>query len=119
VAAAETNSTVVAQKPALAAGGPSNILGAPVGPAEVPHSPSMPSTAPGTLTSVPANGLLAAAGEMKKSEGRFANLTVDLQGGVLVVGGFAPRAADAWDFAQKLRRMPGVTRVAVGAVAGK
>jgi hypothetical protein len=119
VAAAETDSTVVVRKPALPAGGPSSILGAPVGPAEAPHSPSTPSTAPGTLTSIPAGGILAAAGEMRKSEGRYANLTVELQGGVLVVGGSAPRAADAWDFAQKLRQMPGVSRVAVGAVAGK
>ena len=118
VAAGDASSTVVARKPPLPTGGTSNILGAPVGAAEV-AAHTMPTIASGTLTSAPANGLLAAAGEMRKSEARFANLTVELQGGVLMVGGSAPRAADAWDFAQKLRQMPGVSRVAVGAVAGK
>ncbi len=59
------------------------------------------------------------ANEMRRTEARFTNLTVELQGGILMVGGSAPRASDAWDFAQKLRQLPGVSRVAVGAVAGK
>jgi hypothetical protein len=119
--AIEMDSTVVAQKPPLSAGNTGNILGAPVGPVgtAAPTSPALPTTAPGTLTSAPAAGLLNAASDMRKTEARFTNLTVDLQGGVLMVGGSAPRASDAWDFAQKLRQMPGVSRVAVGAVAGK
>jgi len=118
VAAGESNSTVVARKPALAAG-ELNVLGAPVGPATTPASPALtlPSTAQGTLTSATAGGVLAAAIEARKSEPRFANLTVELHGGLLVVAGAAPRAADAWDYAQKLRGLPGVSRVAVGAVA--
>jgi hypothetical protein len=119
--AIEMDSTVVVRKPSLSAGNTGNILGAPVGPAgtAAPTTPALPTTAPGTLTSAPAGGLLSTASEMRKTEARFTNLTVDLQGGVLMVGGSAPRASDAWDFAQKLRQMPGVSRVAVGAVAGK
>jgi BON domain-containing protein len=119
VAAGDSNSTVVARKPALGNGSTMNVLGAPVGPATTAAPPVPPSTAPGTLTSATAGGVLAAANEVKKSEPRFTNLTVDLQGGVLVIGGTAPKAADAWDYAQKLRQMPGVSRVAVGAVAGR
>ena len=119
--AIEMDSTVVARKPPLSAGNTGNVLGAPVGPAgtSAPTTPALPTTVPGTLTSAPAGGLLNAASEMRKTEARFTNLTVDLQGGVLMVSGSAPRASDAWDFAQKLRQMPGVSRVAVGAVAGK
>jgi hypothetical protein len=116
VAANDANSTVVARKPSLS--GAAVVLGAPVGPAGSNVSaPSMP--APGTLTSSGANGVLVAAGDVRKGEARFANLTVELSGGVIMVGGSAPLASDAWDFAQKLRKIPGVSRVAVGAVAGK
>ena len=103
------------------AGNTGNILGAPVGPAGNGRLPPYPHAdhRAGHAHERSAAGLLNAASDMRKTEARFANLTVDLQGGVLMVGGSAPRAADAWDFAQKLRQMPGVSRVAVGAVAGK
>jgi hypothetical protein len=120
VVAAESNSTVVARKPPLPVAGAANFLGAPVGPEiGVPARPYAPTSTPGTLTSVPAGGILTTADAIRKTEARFARLTVELQGGVVVVGGSAPSASDAWDFAQKLRATPGVTRVAVGAVAGK
>jgi hypothetical protein len=120
VVAAEPNSTVVAQKPPFGAG-IGNILGAPVGPAGTvgPVASATPTAVPGTLTSAPAGDILRAALEVKRTEARFANLTVELQGGVLMVGGSAPRAADAWDLALQLRKLRGVSRVAVGAVAGK
>jgi hypothetical protein len=104
------------------------VLGAPVGPAgkgaasSAPAvSPAVPGVLTGTTPAAPADpgGALAAASAVRKTEARFANLTVELQGGTLVIGGSAPKAADAWDFAQKLRTVPGVTRVAVGAVAVK
>lgn len=122
--AVELDSTVVVRKPPFSTGSTANILGAPVGPGgpvgtASPASPTLPTTTPGTLTSAPPGGLLKAASEMRKTEARFTNLSVELQGGVLMVGGSAPRASDAWDFAQKLRQLPGVSRVAIGAVAGK
>ena len=123
VAANDGNSTVVARKPALTLPGATGVLGAPVGPAgsnaSVPVTPAPPAIAPGTLTGSNAGGVLAAAGDVRKGEARFADLTVELSGGVIMVGGSAPLASDAWDFAQKLRKIPGVSRVAVGAVAGK
>jgi hypothetical protein len=122
-ASADPPGTVVVRKPP----GEPGLLGAPVGPA-VPGSvptPSLPPTTPvvltGTVPPVPgnANAVLVAAHEVRKADARFARLTVELREGTLVVGGSAPLAADAWDFAQKLRSVPGVTRIAVGAVAGK
>jgi hypothetical protein len=61
----------------------------------------------------------AAIEELRRSEPRFARLTVESRAGVLVIGGAAPLVADAWDYADKLRGVPGVTRVAVGNVQGK
>ena len=105
-------------------------LGAPVGgagktntPATAPPTP--PATAPGVLTAttppapVRVTDVLAAADEARKAEARFAKLTVEMRDGVLVIGGSAPQPSDAWDFAAKLRTIPGVTRVAVGNVNGK
>jgi hypothetical protein len=34
-----------------------------------------------------------------------------------VIAGTAPRTSDAWDFAQAIRRLPGVARVVVGEVS--
>jgi BON domain len=118
-------STVVTLRPPLAGG--VGVLGAPVGPvgsgtvsaAAPPASP--PATAPGLLTGTTpgtASDVLTAAAAVRKSEVRFAKLTVELRDGVLVIGGSAPLASDAWALAQKLRQIPGVARVAVGAVAG-
>ena len=123
IAAADPNSTVVALKPPLTGPGTGSILGAPVGPAgnaTVPGPSSAPTTAPGQLTGSSSGGVLAAVNEVKRAEARFGSLTVELRdGGVLLVGGSAPRASDAWDFAKKLQQVPGVSRVAVGAVKGK
>ena len=131
IAMADPPGAVVVRKPA----GEPGLLGAPVGPAgpAAPGSaaptpvatPSLPPAAPGVLTGtlppVPgtANAVLAAAHEVRKADPRFARLTVEFRDGTLTVGGSAALASDAWDFAQKLRTVPGVTRVAVGAVAGR
>jgi hypothetical protein len=124
VAAAPT--TVIALKPS----GESAVLGAPVRPGEtttgsVSAFSPVTSTAPGVLTGTappmpakPAN-VLTTANDMKKTDSRFAKLTVELRDGMLVVGGAAPQASDAWDFAKKLRLLPGVSRVVVGAVSVK
>jgi BON domain-containing protein len=120
VAAIEVNSTVVARKPSLASPGTGNLLGAPVGPAGSSPPPAIaPTTAPGQLTGATTGELLAAVAEARKTEARFAGLTVELRDGALIVAGSAPLRADAWDFAQKLRLVPGVSRVAVGSVTGK
>jgi hypothetical protein len=114
---------VVALRPPTAVG----VLGAPVGPVGSGTAPAaapqaVPATAPGVLTGTPpapAADVLVAAGEARKTEPRFAKLTVELRDGTLVVGGSAPLASDAWDYAEKLRKIPGVSRVAVGSVVGK
>lgn len=117
------DSTVVARKPALSSSGAAGLLGAPVGPAEPntssPVIPPASAAAPGQLTGSTAGGVLAAANEMKRTEARFANLTIELRDGTLVVGGSAPLASDGWDFAKKIQHVPGVSRVVVGTVAGK
>ena len=70
---------------------------------------------PAVLTSS-ASTALAAAEAARKADPRFAGLTVSFANGTLVVAGTAARAADAWELAQELRRIPGVPRVALGAV---
>ena len=79
----------------------------------------IPATPQGTLTGGTAGGVLTAVAEVRKTESRFAGLNAEVRDGVVVVSGTAPLAADGWDFAQKLRQLPGVTRVAVGSVIGK
>jgi hypothetical protein len=113
LAMADPPGIVVARKPS----GETGILGAPVAPA-TPGAPPSPPATPGVLTGT-ANDLLAAAERVRKTEPRFAGLTVETRHDTLVVGGTAPQASDAWDFAKKLQTLPGVGRVAVGAVAGK
>lgn len=75
--------------------------------------PSAPVT--GTPTGRPAD-VLTAAGTVRGANPKFAALTVEMRDGTLVIAGAAARTADAWEFAQALRRLPGVSRVAVGAV---
>jgi hypothetical protein len=128
VAAAPTTNTVVAQKPPLPAGG---LLGAPVSPVggvSVPVSGKDSATpgitlgkltASGGQTQTHANDILTSAGNVKKVEARFTDLTIELNNGILVIGGSSPRASDAWDLAEKLRQIPGVTRVVIGAMPGK
>jgi hypothetical protein len=47
---------------------------------------------------------------------RFAALTVELKDGTAVIGGRARSHADAWDFANHVRKRPGVGRVVVGQI---
>jgi hypothetical protein len=65
------------------------------------------------------NDILTSASNAKKVEARFDNLTVEIRDGVIVIGGTSPRASDAWDLAEKIRQIPGVTRVVIGIVPGK
>jgi len=50
---------------------------------------------------------------LKASNGRFAGLTATPTGGTVVISGRAAKDADAWAFAELVRKMPGVTRVVV------
>jgi hypothetical protein len=112
---------VVARRPPATGEG---FLGAPVAGAsgrgnvatESPPTPPKPAV---HLTGARAAELLAAVREVKASEARFAHLMVEQRDGVLLIGGRAPLAADAWDLAQKLRSLPGANRVVVGVVVGK
>jgi hypothetical protein len=115
VAAAAPRATVVVRKPAGEAG----LLGAPVPPAGAGQvAAPVPHNSPAILTGN-ADRVLSAANELKKQEPRFSNLTVELRGSILVIGGTAPAASDAWDFAKLAQSIPGVSRIAVAAVAGK
>lgn len=122
-----TEKSVVARRPANPG---ASVLLPPVGPAgsrppaAAPTSPALP---PGMLTSVPPlpppatvpgrpADVLAAAEAARAADRRFAGLAVSLRDGTLVIAGTEDRAGDAWDLAQQLRRIPGVARVAVGAV---
>src|SRR5262249_38911947 len=69
--------------------------------------PAVP-TAPGSV----AAGLAA----LRANRPRFAGLTVDLKAGAAVIAGRATRSADVWDFADAVRKLPGVDRVIVGPV---
>ncbi len=72
-----------------------------------PAVPAVPAVGP---ASVPA--VLAAL----RKDPRFAGLTVELKAGVAVIGGRAPHADAAWEFADAVRKLPGVDRVIVGDV---
>jgi hypothetical protein len=117
MATADPANPVVVRKPSME----ENVLGEPVRPAAGPSAPPAPvsgTPAQGTLT-VNRGDLGAVIDGVRRTEARFAGLKVEVRDGVLVIVGAAPHAADAWDFAEKLQKVPGVTRVAVGAVAGK
>ena len=113
-----TEKSVVARRPVNPG---DSVLLPPVGlPGEKPSfapavAPVLPSA---VLTSRPGDAL-AAAEAARKAEPRFAGLNVAFSNGTLVIAGTAARASDAWDLAQELRRIPGVPRVAIGAVTFK
>jgi hypothetical protein len=135
VAAAQqgkSGNTVVVLKPALPGGDGIGVLGAPVGTSGLGSESASgggrdSSTAPGKLTGtgsvVPSQAsvsdILTSAGNVKKVEARFTKLTVEMRDGIIVIGGSAPRASDAWDLAEKLRQIPGVARVVIATTPGK
>lgn len=118
-----TETAVVVRKPAPFTNGLDLLLGPPVAPASAtttvhPTPPPPIATPPPTwLTGAsPANrppDIIAAAAGVRQSNPRFAGLTVEVRSGIVVVVGKAAHPADAWDFADQLRKLPGVTRVAV------
>jgi hypothetical protein len=77
-----------------------------------PGYPTIPPPAvPTTPTTVPAQ-----VAALKSRERRFRGLTVELRDGTATVAGRAARSADAWDFADAVRKLPGVERVSLGTV---
>ena len=103
-----------------------SVLLPPVGLQPTPAGSTVPPTpagttvlpAPAVLTGASSNAL-AAAEVARKADRRFAGLSLSFTNGTLVIAGSAARTADAWDLAQELRRIPGVPRVALGAVEVK
>jgi hypothetical protein len=132
VAAAAPGNRVVVRKPPSPELEGLGLLGAPAKPAGASLPDPAPNgrdnmTVPATLTAtvpgVPAQynarDILTSAGNVKKVEARFANLTVEMRDGTIVIGGSSPQPSDAWDLADKIRRIPGVTRVVVGIAPAK
>jgi hypothetical protein len=92
----------------------------PVPPAR-PDSTNMAAAPPAVLTTTTGSGrpgdlLLAAASIRRANPGKFGGLTAELRAGTLIVGGSARQAAHAWEYAEALRRVPGMVRVAVGTI---
>jgi len=106
-----TEKSVVALRPMNPG---ASVLLPPVGPSR-PHVAAS-SPAPALLASRPADAL-AACEAIRKADGRFAGLNLRLTNGAVEIAGTAARAADVWDLAQKIRIVPGVTRVIMGQVA--
>ncbi|MFO0805960.1 MAG: BON domain-containing protein [Gemmataceae bacterium] len=71
---------------------------------------------PGVLTAGRTAEALAAAEGLRKSDAKYAGLSIAYANGTFVIAGRAARIGDAWDLAQEIRRIPGVPRVAVGSV---
>jgi len=71
--------------------------------------------APVVLTSRPADALTQ-ADAIRKSDARFSGLTVSITNGTLVIAGRAARASDAWDLAHELKKIPVISRVALGVI---
>lgn len=67
----------------------------------------------------PADRLPGRLAEVRRLDARFAGLTAAAQGGVVRVAGRVRDAADTWDYVEAVRRLPGVTRVAVGSVVAE
>lgn len=121
VVPAET--VVVASRPPVLSAAPTDggFLGAPGSsrPGVLTTGSSTPLAAPAATFPARPTDVLASANAIRKADARYAALTTELKDGTVVIGGRAARLSDAWDFAQALRRVPGVARVAVGGVGIK
>jgi len=87
--------------------------------ASAPEAPVLPRPAPAVGVGRSAD-LLQAVEAVRKAGPRYAGLSVALKdGGAIVITGSAARVADAWEFGEAIRSVPGVTRVAMGAIEVK
>jgi hypothetical protein len=110
-----TEKSVVARRPTNPG---ASVLLPPVGTSS-PAPKSTPTAAPSGVLAGRTADALAAAEAIRKAERRFTGLNVAFANGTFVIAGSAARASDAWDLAQELRRIPGVPRVALGAIEVK
>jgi len=108
-----TEKSVVARRPANPG---DSVLLPPVGAATSTALKAAPPPAPAAVLIGRTADAMAAAESIRKTDRRFAGLSIAFANGTFVIAGSAAKAADAWDLAQELRRIPGVPRVAVGAV---
>lgn len=95
---------------------PPAVRSSPTASATLASVPPVPATA--TVPGKPVD-VLTAAEHIRRADYRYARLFVELRSGTLVIAGAADRAADAWDLAQQLRQIPGIERVALGAIEVK
>ena len=56
---------------------------------------------------------------VRDADPRFAGLTIDVVNRMIIIGGTAKRSSDPWDLAQRLRDVPGITRVVIGQIEMK
>lgn len=111
VAAAPVERSVVTRRPTNPG---ENLLEAPVA-----SQPAVPGAAspytPGVLAARPA--FADSVETARRSDARFAGLRAEFRdGGTVVITGTARQPSDAWDFAELVRGVTGVARVAVGPV---
>jgi hypothetical protein len=127
VAARPTNRAVTVQRMAARTGfllDPVADGGRPITPLPMPApagavaAPGYPTIPPPAVPTGPtdAAALAAQVSALKARDRRFAGLTVALNAGSATVAGRAAHSADAWDFADSVRKLPGVERVILGAV---
>lgn len=111
VAAAPVERSVVTRRPTNPE---ENFLQPPV--ASQPALPGAVSPYPaGVLTTRPA--FADSVETARRSDARFAGLRTEFRdGSTVVITGTARQPSDAWDFAELVRGVPGVARVAVGPV---
>jgi osmotically-inducible protein OsmY len=78
--------------------------------------PQFPTIPPPAVPVVPRQDVAAAVETVRSASNRFGTLQADVRSGVVTITGTAPDAADAWELANQLRKVPGVDRVIVGQV---
>ncbi len=84
---------------------------APPAPSGPPEFPTIPSP---SVPVIPKQDVAAAVEAVQSSELRYSTLTVAVKGGAVTISGTTSDAADAWELASELRKVPGVDRVIVG-----
>ena len=84
---------------------------APPAPSGPPEFPTIPSP---SVPVLPKQDVAAAVEAVQSSVLRYSTLKVIVKAGSVAISGTASDAADAWDLALELRKVPGVDRVIVG-----
>ena len=84
---------------------------APPAPSGPPEFPTIPSP---SVPVLPKQDVAAAVEAVQSSILRYSTLIVAVKAGAVTISGAASDAADAWELASELRKVPGVERVIVG-----